>query len=608
MPISVPPRSALDPAHTWEAASVFSDLAALEAEFTALLTALPAASAYQGRLGEGPAVLADALDAAFALRARVDRVLAYCGVDYFTETTNAAAGQRWGRAQGLKSQALAALAFLEPEILALGAETLAAWPAREPRLAGYGQYFHNLLRRRAQVRSSEVEELLGLLTESFAGTGTTGSMLTDADLVFAPACGAAGALVEVNQSSIHALLTEPDRELRRTAWESYSDAYLAHRHSLASNLGTSFKQDVFMMRARRQPSTLALALDENNVPEAVFHNLLTVFQRNLPTWQRYWRLRRRALGVDVLQPYDIWAPLHADHPRITYAQAVEHICRGLAPLGADYVQVMRRGCLTDRWVDYQPNQGKFSGAFSSGAPGTHPFIVMAYTEDVFGLSTLAHELGHSMHSYLAWQTQPKVYADYSLFAAEVASNFHQAMTRAYLLETETSRAFQISVIEEALSNFHRYFFIMPTLARFELAAHQRVERGQGLNADILNELMADLFAEAYGGEMQVDRARVGITWAQFGHLYSDVPSGQYYYVYQYATGITAATAFSQRIRAGVPGAAEAYLGFLKAGSSRYALDALRGAGVDLNTPEPVEAAFQVLAGLVDQLEALLELG
>jgi oligoendopeptidase F len=303
--------------------------------------------------------------------------------------------------------------------------------------------------------------------------------------------------------------------------------------------------------------------------------------------------------VETLHPYDIWAPLSDSKPNFEYRQVVDFIAKGLIPLGQDYVNVLRRGLLQDRWVDVFPNKGKTGGAFSSGCQGTHPFILMSFTKDVESLSTLAHELGHSMHSYLTWKKQPFIYSNYALFVAEVASNFHQAMVRAHLLKTQPAPAFQISILEEAMSNFHRYFFIMPTLARFELEMHQRVERGEGLTADALMDLMAGLFAEGYGGEVHVDKERVGITWATFGHLYYD------YYVYQYATGISAANALSKRILDGVAGAAEDYLKFLSAGSSVYPLDALKLAGVDLTTQKPVEAAFEVLGSYVDRLEKLV---
>jgi oligoendopeptidase F len=259
---------------------------------------------------------------------------------------------------------------------------------------------------------------------------------------------------------------------------------------------------------------------------------------------------------------------------------------------------MRRGCLDERWVDSMPSKGKTDGAFSAGSPGTYPFILMSWDHNIFSVSTLAHELGHSMHSYLAWQTQPLVYSNYSLFVAEVASNFNQAMTRGHLLKSNLDKAFQINVLEEALSNFHRYFFIMPTLARFELEVHQRIERGAGLGASDLNALMADLFTEGYGEQMHVDRDQVGITWATFGHMYSD------YYVYQYATGISGANALAKRILDGVPGAAGAYVDFLKAGGSQYPLELLQKAGVNLATPKPVESAFAVLSEYVDKLDEL----
>ena len=300
----------------------------------------------------------------------------------------------------------------------------------------------------------------------------------------------------------------------------------------------------------------------------------------------------------VIEPYDLWAPLGSDPPELEYEQCVEWICEALAPLGDEYVATVRRGCLEDRWIDVYPNQGKMSGAFSAGQPGTRPFIVMSFDGTAVSLGTLAHELGNSMHSYLAWETQPQISSRYSLFVAEVASNFHQVLLRAHLLETISDRELQLAVLDEAMANFHRYFFVMPTLARFEQEAHERVERGEGLTADLLNERMAEYFGEAYGPGFSFDRERVGITWAQFSHLYAP------FYVYQYATGISGAHALGNRVLANEPGAAERYLDFLRAGGSEYPLDLLREAGVDLASPEPVEEAFAVLSSLVDRLEAL----
>jgi oligoendopeptidase F len=256
--------------------------------------------------------------------------------------------------------------------------------------------------------------------------------------------------------------------------------------------------------------------------------------------------------------------------------------------------------LEDRWVDVYPNEGKRAGAFSTGRPGTHPFIMMSYNDNVLNLSTLAHELGHSMHSYMAWKKQPAIYGDYSLFVAEVASNFHQAMVRAHLLEAATESQLQIELIEEAMANFYRYFLVMPTLARFELETHERIERGQGLTAKDMKELMADLFQEAYGDQVAVNRDRVGVTWATFGHLYIG------YYVYQYATGISGAHALAHRVLTEGGAAVRRYRHFLEAGGSMYPLDALNMAGVDLTTPEAVETTFGVLAHMVDRLENLVD--
>jgi oligoendopeptidase F len=520
-------------------------------------------------------------------------------MSYAVDTTDQAAARMQSRAQGLLGQALAAISFIDPELLAIGQETLNRWIFSEPELAFMRHYVDNLFRRQVHVRSAEVEELLGLLVDPLSSISTTMSMLTDSDFKFPPARTSDGKEIEVTQGTLGTILEGPDREARRTAFEGYTSTYLAYKNTLANNLLTSVKSNMFMMRARRHSSTLEMALFESNIPAQVFHNLIATYRANLPTWHRYWRIRRKALGLDTLYPYDIWAPLTLKRPRIPYKDCVDLIIKGLAPMGEEYAGTIRRGCLEDRWVDVYPNQGKMQGAFSTGWKGTFPFILMSYDDTIISLSTLAHELGHSMHSYLTWKHQPFIYSDYSIFVAEVASNFHQAMVRAYLLDTHEDRDFQISVIEEAMSNFHRYFFVMPTLARFELEMHQRLENGKGMSADDMIDLMADLFNEAYGGEVQVDRQRVGITWATFAHLYAD------YYVYQYATGISGAHALANRVLSGSDGAAGAYLEFLKSGGNGYPLEVLRKAGVDMRTPQPVEETYAILSGLVGRLEKLV---
>jgi oligoendopeptidase F len=592
-------RDEIDAKYTWNASSVFESVTALEDEFASISRDLDSLAAFEGHLGDGSGVLADARDNLEILVRRVQIVRTYTVMDYSVDTGNQEAAARLGKAQALSSKALAAIAFFEPELLAIGRETLEQWIGQEPRIGDMGHYVDDLFRRQSHVRSGEVEQLLGMLADSFSGPSLTAAAMTNADFQFPPAVASDGKEVTVTQGTLSRTLSGKDREARRTAWENYYDTYLGFKNTLANNLATSIKQNVFMARARHHDSTLAAVLSEDNIPVEVFHNLIATFRKNLPTWHRYWGVRRRALGVDTLYPYDIWAPLTSDKAQVNYQQAVDWICDGLNPMGQGYVDTIRRGCLENRWVDVYPNKGKRAGAFSAGSPGTHPFIMMSFNDDLFSLSTLAHELGHSMHSYLTWQNQPVIYSDYSLFVAETASNFHQAMVRAHLLEIQSDPVFRINLIEEAMSNFYRYFFVMPTLARFELETHKRVEKGQGIVADDMIELMADLFQEGYGDEVHVDRERVGMTWATFGHLYRD------YYVYQYATGISGAYALSKRILTGEENAVNDYLSFLKAGSSMYALDALKLAGVDLTTTEPVEVAFEVLAESVDTLEQLV---
>ena len=598
----VPVRSKVNRKFTWNAESVLKSDQAWEQEIQQILRDISIVKAYQDRLAQGPSVLFAALSVTYDLLARAQTALMYAGFSYAVDTTNQqAAGQR-SRAQGMYGQVLSAVSFLQPEILSIGEEKLEEWMSLPSgrKLAVYKHSFEDLFRRQAHVRSAEVEELLGLVSDPLQGPASSTGMLTDADFKFKPAKDSAGNVSGLTQGNYHSLLHNPDRKARRTAYENYMDKYLENRNTLATNLVHSIKANVFHMRARRYESTLAASLFDLNIPTDVFHHLLDTFKKKLPVWHRYFEIRRKVLGLRRLAYYDMWAPITKRKVKVPFEKGVELICESLTPMGKEYVNTVRRGVLKERWVDVYPNQGKAEGAFSWGSQGTHPFINMSYTDEVTSMSTLAHELGHSMHSYLTWKHQPFAYSNYSLFVAEVASNFHQAMMRSHLFKTVTDRNFQLALLEEAVGgNFFRYFFQMPTLARFELETHQRIERGESLTAASMIDLMADLFAEGFGPDFDLDRERVGMTWATFGHLFAD------YYVYAYATGISGANALAGRILRGEPNAVEDYLGFLKSGSSDYSLNVLRRAGVDLATPQPLEDTFAVMEGYIDRMEELL---
>ena len=600
---SLPPRSALDPKFTWAADSVFPADSGWEETVETILTSLPDLEEFKGHLGDSPDALADWFDASERVHRLLAKVAVYTTMSYSVDVGDQVAAARSDRLRSVSARLGAATSFALPEMLSIGLPKLREWAGSSPRLAHLGHYFDRLEKLAPRIRNAEVEELLTQVSDPLATALSVHSVLANTDLKFAPAVDADGELHEVAQGTIASLLTDPDRALRRSAFESYADAHLGLQHAMAASIAGAAKRDAFFARARGYSSSLEAALEPSHIPVAVYHNVVRTFRDNVGTWHRYWRVLRRGLGVEKLQPHDTRAHVGTDTLKVPYAQAVDWIAEGVRPLGAEYVAAMRKGALEDRWVDVYPNKGKRMGAFSTGSMDTRPFIFMSYNDDIFSMSTLAHELGHSMHSYYARSTQPYVYSNYGLFQAEVASNMHQALTRRHLLATQQEPALQVAVIQEAMSNFYRYFFIMPSLARLELEMHERAERGAAVTADYLNNLMADLMQEVYGSEVEVsarDRERIGSTWAQFHtHLYSN------FYVYQYATGIAAADHLVGRVAEGDAKAIDSYLRFLKSAGSMYPLDGLRMAGVDMTSPEPVEAAFGTLASMVDRLDSLV---
>ena len=596
---TVPARAEVPIESTWNHESVFPSFDAWRDEYQDAVAAVSEIAPFQGTLAQSPARLAEWFDVQSTLARRVWTLYMYPVMWQACDGNNEAIKGMVGQAQGLAGQFMAAVAFAEPEMLAMDEATLLSWLQRDE-LRLYQQHIDDLLRKKKHVLSAEVEAVLGLLSDPLGRIESIRSALNDMDLSFEAAVDSAGAPQPLVQSTINNLLADSDREARKNAWRNYADSYLKFNNTLATTYLASVKSNVVRARLRGYESVLQAKLSPSNIPVEVFHNLIDTYKQHIPTWHRYWDVRRRALGYDTIHPWDIWAPLTANDPALSFPEAVDMIAEGMAPLGADYVDIMRRGCLEERWVDYAINEGKSEGAFSFGAYDSMPFIMMSFDGNLSSMSTLAHELGHSMHSYYTRETQPFVYSNYSMFAAEVASNFNQALVRAHLFARNNDRAFQLALIQEAMDNIHRYFFIMPTLARFELEVHTRMENDEPLTPEMLNQIMSDFYAEGYGKTMSDDPQRTGITWAQFGHLY------EAYYTFQYATGISAAHALANAILAGDdPDTVTRYRAFLRAGGSDYPIPALQAAGVDMSTPLAVEETFAVLEGLVDRLEGLI---
>ncbi len=594
----LPQRDQVPAELKWDVASVFANDDAWEAAF-AEAEALPEqAAAYAGTLGQSPEHLAEYLELRCTMLQKLDKLFLYAQMKRDEDNANHLYQGLADRAQNLGVRVSAALAFEAPELLSIDENKLECWLMR-PELAVYQRFFAELLRQKPHIRTNDEEEMLALAGEVCAAPRGIFGMFNNADLHFPTVRDETGALVEITHGNYTHLMESPSRQVREETFKGLYATYAAWQNSLAAMLAGSVKKDVFAAKVRRYDSALAAALFAEDIPPAVYDNLLAGVRAHLPLFYRYLQLRRQALGLDELHMYDIYTPLAQERPReISYPEACQLVLQALQPLGEEYVSIASRA-FSEGWVDVAENQGKTSGAYSSGVYGTKPFILLNWQGNLNSVFTLAHELGHSMHSWFSNTKQPYIYADYEIFVAEVASTVNENLLLRYLLNRETDPAQRLLLVNHYLDDFRGTVFRQTMFAEFEKLIHAAAEDGQALSCRYFQDVYYQLNLDYFGPDMQIDR-EIDMEWSRIPHFY------RAFYVYKYATGMCAATALAQNILSGDAEKVAAYIGFLSGGSSQSPLELLRGAGVDMESPKTLESAMQVFADMLNELAALLQ--
>lgn len=586
-------RSELDPQYQWDLTPMYSDDAAWEAEFATLDEQVEAMTAFAGTLKDAVTIGAY-LDAVTELGRKLSNLYCYASLRR-SEDTRAQAGQRmYARITGKYVQAMAAISFAEPEILSLPEDSLRA-VVEDPQLQDHRFTMEKLLRQKPHTLTAPEEKLLATLGEALGAPAEIADNLQDADMVFDAVQDGQGNTVEVTGSNYIMLQMSSDRALRKNAFMSFYKGYRQHINTFAAAYAGAVKAATAEAAIRHYDSSRAMSMAGENIPEEVYDNLIDVVHRYMPAMHRYVALRKRILGVDELHYYDVYAPLVGDAKvRYTYEQAQQMVLAAVAPLGQDYTDLVRKA-FAERWIDVYPNKGKSGGAYSSGTYDSNPYILTNFTGTLDSVSTIAHEMGHSLHTWHSNHHQPPQYADYTLFVAEVASTVNENLLIEQLLQKAEDPQMRLYLLNQYLENFKGTVYRQVMFAEFEREAHRMAERGEALDPEALSALYAKLVEEYFGPDLVMDE-EVRYEWARIPHFYRP------FYVYKYATGYSTAVALSEAIlQEGTP-AVKRYKEFLSMGGSAYPLEELRHAGVDLTTPAPVEAALQKFERILEEAQ------
>jgi oligoendopeptidase F len=597
--MEIPTRADIPESYKWDLTHLFANASKWQEDFAWLQQEYPKLEQWKGRVGESAQTLAVVLELEKALEQKMERVYHYASLQAAEDSTNNEYLTRIGQLQNLHTRISEAAAFVVPEILAINDQRFAKFIA-EPALKDWRIKLHKIRRMKPHVLSVPEERLLALSNVALSGYDDTFSQLTDVDMKFGVLIDETGRERPLTQSSFSSFLVKRDPELRKRAFQQFYAEFRDHQYTLAASLACSVKADVFHARARHYPSALEAALFPDEVPVAVYDGLIQSVLANLKPLFRYFDLRRHVLGLGELHHYDTYVPLVPEiETRFTFDQAVEAVLNALAPLGKKYVDVLAEGLRFRRWCDRYENKGKRSGAFSSGSYGAPPYILMNYKEDVFAdVYTLAHEAGHSMHSWFSQNSQLFQDYEYPIFLAEVASTFNEELLTDHLLRTTSDPKMRAYIIDREIDDLRGTLFRQTMFAEFEKIIHAIEESGDALTLDVFkseyHKLLETYFAENFVIDPELD-----LECLRIPHFYHA------FYVYKYATGISAAVALSQRVLSGEHGSVDVYMNFLRSGGSKFPLETLRAAGVDMNTSAPIESTLHLFERRLDELEALL---
>ena len=595
---TIPTRADVAEEYKWNLESIFPQDSQWEDEFNQVSPLVDELKTFQGRLGES----ADALLSAFKLRDdighRLERLYAYARMRKDEDNTNSRYQAFEDRARVLWARVEEGSAFFNPELLEVGQERVGEFLAGNADLKLYEHLLDDLFREKEHLLSASEEALLAGVSEVASGPSQIFDMLNDADLTFGEIEDEEGSKVELSQGRYLRYILSPNRGVRRNAFLKFHEAYAGHRNTIASTYATQVKADIFYARARKYGSSLEASLFKDNIPVSVYENLIGAVHDKMHLLHRYMDLRKRTLGLDELHMYDLHVPLVPEtDSSFPYDRATRLVEEAVAPLGERYQGAVKEG-FTSRWTDVYETQNKSSGAYSWGVYGVHPMMLLNHQDTLRDVYTLAHEVGHSIHTYYTFKNQPYVYGNYTLFVAEVASTLNEELLSDYLLKSSDDREVQLAVVNHSLEQFRTTLYRQTMFAEFEKIAHERAEAGEALTADKLSEIHYDLNKLYHGAGVSVDE-QIAIEWARIPHFYRS------FYVYKYATGISAAVALARRILDEGQPAVDKYLQFLSRGSSMYSIDLLRDAGVDVSTPDPVNQALASFEKRLDQMEKLL---